>query len=206
MKLSTFMLNVACSNSCLKQVFAFDAESRGAGASCLDDIYGQNKNSPVGGQKFFRWSANRGITLEGITSEISAVWPEFKARIVSFFGKLRRSKKVEFPASAEADEKGFDSARMTHNRMQALGGAGYRQCYMDKLREVASEGDKPEANREYWFGKEELQVPEARAGAEKATTSQTKLPKIREVIPSQARVTSTRLQAYVETLPKPEDD
>lgn len=134
------------------------------------------------------------------------MWPELKARIDSFLRKLRRPAKEEnLPSSAEAEAKGFDSARMTHNRMQSLGGAGYRQCYMDKLREVASEGDKPEANREYWFGKEELQV-EAKTGAEKATTSHTKLPKIRNVIPSQARITSTRLQAYVETLPKPEDD
>jgi hypothetical protein len=179
---------------------------RGAGTNCLEDTCGQNKNSPVGGEKNFHWSLNSGITLEGTNSELSAVWPELKARIDSFLRKLRRPEKEKnLPSSAEAEATGFDSARMTHNRMQALGGAGYRQCYMDKLREVASEGDKPEANREYWFGKEEVQVPESR-GAEKATTSHTKLPKIRDVIPSQARITSTRLQAYVETLPKPEDD
>jgi hypothetical protein len=207
MKLSNFVLTIACSNSLLKQVFAFSADPRCPGANRSENRGGQSRNPSSLYEKVFLLSAIRGITLEGTSSELCAVWSELKAQINSFFSKLRRPQKVEnLPAGAKAEENGFHSARMTHNRMQALDGAGYRQCYMDKLREVASESEKPEANREYWFGKEELQVPESKAGAEKATTSQTKLPKIRDVIPSQSRITYNRLQAYVETLPKPEDD
>ncbi len=128
---------------------------------------------------------------------------------------------------------------MTHNRLQSLDGSGHRQCYMEKIRQVASDSEPPEANREYWFGRDdessgnwptaEGAAPGTKPGTKPGTVSSTKLaatsttpgtasgsnqdlsqsgsrmPGIIKAIPSRARVTSTHLQAYVETLPKPEE-
>ncbi len=130
----------------------------------------------------------------------------------------------------------FEGSRMTHNRLQSLDGSGYRQCYMDKIRQVASDSEPPEANREYWFGRDEdssKNIPNisgSPAGSNSGTISSTKLPatsdtktgkasdyeqdssqsgsripSIIKAIPSRARITSTQLNAYVDSLPKPEE-
>jgi hypothetical protein len=140
------------------------------------------------------------------------------------------------PTSTTVKEKKFDGARMSENRLQALDGAGNRQCYMEKLRQVASDSESPEANREYWFGRDGDSsshwptVAETTSGTRPGTPSSTKLaaasstttgtasgsnqeltqsgskiPGIIKAIPTRARITSTQLQAYVESLPKPED-
>jgi hypothetical protein len=149
------------------------------------------------------------------------------------------------PSSATKDKK-FDGARMSENRLQALDGTGYRQCYMEKIRQVASDSEPAESNREYWFGRDDDSAsdwpavtaakPGTKPGTKTGTTSNTRLPSSAEqaagtstdkrtasganqeltqsgsripgiikAIPSRARVTSTQLQAYVESLPKPEE-
>ena len=145
------------------------------------------------------------------------------------------------PSAATKDKK-FDGARMSENRLQALDGTGYRQCYMEKIRQVASDSEPAESNREYWFGREDDSasdwpaVTAPKSGTKPGTTSNTRLPASAEhsagtstdkrtasganqqltqsgskipgiikAIPSRARVTSTQLQAYVESLPKPEE-
>jgi hypothetical protein len=57
---------------------------------------------------------------------------------------LRRKIVVANPEQASAAQNGlqqvgtvepaFPNARMSFNRLRALDGAGYRECYMDKLR------------------------------------------------------------------------
>ena len=136
------------------------------------------------------------------------MWSQLAARISYFFRKLiRQPKNVagEVSDAPKEVDRDFESARMTNNRLQALDGAGYRQCYMEKLREVANDAEKPEANREYWFGKEEVPPLDGKSAKNDGSISSSKLPRIRETIPSQARITTTRLQAYVESLPKPEE-
>lgn len=157
------------------------------------------------------------------------------------------------PSSTTTDKK-FDGARMSENRLQALDGTGYRQCYMEKIRQVASDSEPAESNREYWFGRENDSAsdwpevtaakpgskPENNSGTNSGTKSDTtsnprlpasadqsagtstdkraasganqqltqsgsKIPGIIKAIPTRARVTSTQLRTYVESLPKPEE-
>lgn len=90
------------------------------------------------------------------------------------------------------------SARMTNNRLHALDGHGHRQCYMDKLREVVHEQEPIENNKERWFGSPDQLSPDSPAPIEtsgshgKARRTSTRL--------SQARITSTRLQAYQDSV------
>jgi len=153
---------------------------------------------------------------------------------------------VKNEASSATKDKKFDGARMSENRLQALDGTGYRQCYMEKIRQVAGDSEPAESNREYWFGREDDSAsdwpavtaakPGTKSGTKSGTTSNTRLPASAEqsagtstdkrtasganqqltqsgskipgiikAIPSRARVTSTQLQAYVESLPKPEE-
>ncbi|MBK7746991.1 MAG: hypothetical protein IPP57_09565 [Candidatus Obscuribacter sp.] len=108
-----------------------------------------------------------------------------------FFSKWLKKGGVE-----EADT--IVSARMTNNRLHALDGHGHRQCYMDKLREVVHEQEPIESNKERWFGHPDHVNPEGPASIEtsgshgKARRSSTRL--------SQARITSTRLQAYQDSV------
>ena len=124
---------------------------------------------------------------------------------------------------------------MTHNRLQSLDGSGHRQCYMEKIRQVASDSEPPEANREYWFGRDgessgnwpigegtttgtkpgsisstKLAATSTTSGTapgsnQELPPSESRIPGIIKAIPTRARVTSTQLQAYVESLPKPEE-
>lgn len=108
-----------------------------------------------------------------------------------FFSKWLKKGGVE-----EADT--ILSARMTNNRLHALDGHGHRQCYMEKLREVVHEQEPIETNKEHWFGHHEGSAPNAQASLEtsgshgKARRSSTRL--------SQASITSTRLQAYQDSV------
>ncbi len=184
------------------------------------------------------------------------MWTEIKNRIIDLVSKIRSknntshqnsSKDSAAAASSEQQVKetvAFEGARMTHNRLQSLDGSGHRQCYMEKIRQVASDSEPPEANREYWFGRDGESSgnwptaegtapgtkPGTNSGTRPGTISSTKLaatstttsgtasgsnqeltqsgsriPGIIKAIPSRARVTSTQLQAYVESLPKPEE-
>lgn len=171
------------------------------------------------------------------------MWTSLKNQIVILVAKLTRTpccKKEPHPSAdlnpepppTAVREKKFDGARMSENRLQALDGTGYRQCYMEKLRQVASDSEPAESNREYWFGRNEdsssdwpivsgtkpasissTKLPAAddqstgtAAGSnQQLTQSGSKIPGIIKAIPTRARVTSTQLQAYVESLPKPEE-
>lgn len=179
------------------------------------------------------------------------MWTEIKNRIIDLVSKIRSAQPISDSKSSEnatissssdnETKEGlpFEGARMTHNRLQSLDGSGHRQCYMEKIRQVASDSEPPEANREYWFGRDgessgnwptaEGTAPGAMSGTRPVTISSTKLaatsttsgnasgsnqeltqsasriPGIIKAIPSRARVTSTQLQAYVESLPKHEE-
>lgn len=171
------------------------------------------------------------------------MWTSLKNQIVNLVAKLTRKLGRQIESSPGTDlnpnltsttvkEKKFDGARMSENRLQALDGAGYRQCYMDKLRQVASDSEPAESNREYWFGRDEDSssdlpiVPGVKASStsntklpaqdeqgttadsgsyQQLTQSGSRIPGIIKAIPTRARVTSTQLKAYVESLPKPED-
>lgn len=171
-----------------------------------------NKISICDCEKFSLFTCLEGINIEEATG-VEQVWAEIKARFAEFVGRFRKSSdsgsegklSARSTDKSEGEDRSFPSARMTHNRMQALDGVGYRQCYMDKLREVASESEKPEASRDYWFGRDEAGPENKEPDKVKQTTSG-RHRTLRDVIPSKARVTSTRLQAYVETLPKPDEE
>jgi hypothetical protein len=175
------------------------------------------------------------------------MWTEIKNRIIYLVSKIRSAQPISDSRSSEnattssssdneiKEGRPFEGARMTHNRLQSLDGSGHRQCYLEKIRQVASDSEPPEANREYWFGRDgessgNSAVEGTAPGTESGTISSTKLaatsttttgtasgsnqeltqsgsriPGIIKAIPSRARVTSTRLRAYVESLPKPEE-
>jgi hypothetical protein len=181
------------------------------------------------------------------------MWTTLKNRIYNLVAKLTRKpvcksepepnlhpgsnpSVVKNGTTPATKDKKFDGARMSENRLQALDGTGYRQCYMEKIRQVASDSEPAESNREYWFGRDDDSssdwpaVTAAKPGIKPGTTSNTRLPASAEqsagtasganqqltqsssktpgiikAIPTRARVTSTQLQAYVESLPKPEE-
>ena len=179
------------------------------------------------------------------------MWTEIKNRIIDLVSKIRSKTTTSHQNSAKdsaaaassgqqvKETVAFEGARMTHNRLQSLDGSGHRQCYMEKIRQVASDSEPPEANREYWFGRDdessgnwptvEGTAPGTKSGTKPGNISSTKLaatsttsgtasgsnqeltqsgsriPGIIKAIPTRARVTSTQLQAYVESLPKPEE-
>lgn len=88
------------------------------------------------------------------------------------------------------------SARMTHNRLQALEGMGYRECYMEKIKEVGKEQEVLEANRERWF------PPSGGVSSESSSEHTALAPRKRESTSmSRARITNHRLRAYEESLP-----
>lgn len=85
---------------------------------------------------------------------------------------------------------------MTHNRLQALEGMGYRECYMEKIKEVGKEQEVLEANRERWF------PPSGGVGSESSTENPALAPRKRESTSmSRARITNHRLKAYEDSLP-----
>ncbi|HMX44932.1 MAG TPA: hypothetical protein PKH78_07465 [Candidatus Obscuribacter sp.] len=104
------------------------------------------------------------------------------------------------------DDEAVSSARMTHNRLQALDGHGYRESYLDKIREAAQVQEAADANKDHWFKGNETgfsidpDKPEADlnplANHPRRHTSN---------LPSQARITSTRLKAYADTLKQQEN-
>lgn len=86
------------------------------------------------------------------------------------------------------EKESHPSSHMTYNRLQALDGHGYRQCYMEKIREVASEVEQEEPHKkEYWFG-----VPETNAKSSQQDMKGLPL--------TSARVTNTRLNALVQSI------
>ena len=101
-------------------------------------------------------------------------------------------------------EPTIPSARMSYNRLQALDGAGYRECYLEKIRSVSRENEGPNSNRDYWFG-ETVRPPVSGQTEQSASGQADAIPTcgIRQTIPSQARITNTRLQAYVDRSVKP---
>lgn len=175
------------------------------------------------------------------------MWTEIKNRIIYLVSKIRPAQPISDSRSSEnattssssdneiKEGRPFEGARMTHNRLQSLDGSGHRQCYMEKIRQVASDSEPPEANREYWFGRDgessgnsavEGTAPGNKSGTisstklaatsnttsgtasgsnQDLTQSDSRIPGIIKAIPTRARVTSTQLQAYVESLPKPEE-
>lgn len=96
----------------------------------------------------------------------------------------------------EDSKEKISSARMTNNRMQALDGQGYRECYMEKIKEVA-QSEASSSAKEYWFGDENKEGDEKK-GEENS-------PSWARQIPNQARITSTRIKAYTDSLAKPSD-
>lgn len=102
-------------------------------------------------------------------------------------------------------EQVVSSARMTHNRLQALEGMGYRECYMEKIKEVGKEQEVMEANHERWFPTPNSNA--AGSGTGTGTASSTETPalsgrKRESTSMSRARITSHRLKAYEDSLPK----
>lgn len=99
------------------------------------------------------------------------------------------------------DDEIVSSARMTHNRLQALDGHGYRESYLDKIREAAQVQEAADANKDHWFkgnetgfsidpDKPESDLHPLGSHPRRHTSN----------LPSQARITSTRLKAYADSL------
>lgn len=102
-------------------------------------------------------------------------------------------------------EQVVSSARMTHNRLQALEGMGYRECYMEKIKEVGKEQEVMEANHERWFPASNSSAQGT--GTATGTASSTETPaltarKRESTSMSRARITNHRLKAYEDSLPK----
>lgn len=102
----------------------------------------------------------------------------------------------------------YEDSKMSHNRLQSLGGFGYRSCYLQKLREVAAATGSIVLGHEYWFhpsssaaSRPSKAGKSPRGGSVDVDTKS----RLQQVIPNRARITSTRLQAYVDSLPKQEE-
>ncbi|MBU6455588.1 MAG: hypothetical protein KGS72_27700 [Cyanobacteria bacterium REEB67] len=116
-------------------------------------------------------------------------------------GTLQRVSEID--ARAGLSDGNFDDVRMSHQRLQALDGMGYRACYMEKLRQVASESDCDESNREHWFGKNGAQPNDETMQTQvEQSESKTRAKRQNPRILNITNVTSSRLQAYIESLPK----
>jgi hypothetical protein len=111
--------------------------------------------------------------------------------IKTFFLELlyRVRKRTEDPDDIGSAD--YQTARMSHNRLQALEGQGYRQCYLEKLREV-SDANVTES-KERWFGEGAAETPPITAQSE-AEKRKLKLAQ------AQHRMSHTRLQALVQTM------
>jgi hypothetical protein len=98
------------------------------------------------------------------------------------------------PENPAISNNKYENARMSYTRLQALEGAGYRQCYMEKLRETS---DAPTTeSKERWFGE---------ANAEPVTTVEAEAEKQRQkLVQAQHKMSYTRLQALVQQLPPDE--
>jgi hypothetical protein len=121
---------------------------------------------------------------------ISSLFCRIKQCWSGLTGKFQ--KKVPPPAP-KVEEERVAAAKMTNNRLAALDGQGYRQCYMDKLREVASGAEANEANKEYWFGADEMSQAKEGASVQKRSSD-------RHAVLKASRITNTRLQALAQSM------
>jgi hypothetical protein len=111
--------------------------------------------------------------------------------IKEWFAKLLSSRR-QAPTTqvSSAKELRIVNAGMSDTRLQALEGQGYRQCYMEKLREVATTPE-PET-QERWFSDNP---------SEPANTIEVEVKKRQTRIKqAQARMSHTRLQALVQQM------
>ena len=109
----------------------------------------------------------------------------------------------ETHVQARPSDDNFEDACMSHQRLQALDGFGYRACYMDKLRQVARESDCDESNRDHWFGKNGAhQLDEQTHTQAEQSESKTRAKRQNPRLLNNANITSCRLNAYIESLPK----
>lgn len=129
------------------------------------------------------------------------IMSQFLDKIKYMVRKLfSRGRKLSGPES-EGDGEVIESARMTNNRLQSLTGQGHRQCYMEKLREVAAETAPSEDQKEYWFKTTEssTNIAEMPPQSQQAKDNDKGLT---GCLPNRAKITSYRLKAYIDTLPK----
>lgn len=125
-----------------------------------------------------------------LTRIFTALFGFLRARLSPLFDRFRNLEEEERKAK---ERERHPSSHMTYNRLQALDGRGYRQCYMEKIREVASEVEQEEPHKkQYWFG-----VPDAKAKSSQTDAKGLPL--------TSARVTNTRLNALVQSIHEKEE-
>lgn len=95
-------------------------------------------------------------------------------------------------AEPAAQVKPYEDARMSYTRLQALEGPGYRQSYMEKLRQADNSHDAE--SKERWFGEPS---PEAIDAANEELSNRKK----QRIAAAQQRMSYTRLQALVQQMP-----
>lgn len=89
-------------------------------------------------------------------------------------------------------EKPYEDARMSYTRLQALEGPGYRQCYMEKLREADNSHDAE--SKERWFSEPS---PEPIDPVDEQLSKRKK----QRILQAQQRMSYTRLQALAQQMP-----
>jgi hypothetical protein len=105
------------------------------------------------------------------------------SRLISRFRRVPKGQE-------QVVEPEYEDARMSYTRLQALEGPGYRQCYLEKLREDAE--TPPDESKERWFSEPQA-VPIATVEAE-AEKRRLKL------MQAQHKMSYTRLEALVQQL------